>query len=105
MSPHGWAALFVFFLLLFFPPALSVYDPLHPPDNENFDPAEANPEGALYCLGNLQEVLVLFGMWNPNSHDLNQLCRKPQYQGGENRGCHAVGCFRTLVAFLGDTSS
>ena len=58
------------------------YNPLHPPTTETFDPGEANPDGFVYCLGNPQVQMPTFPNFNPNEKDLQQLCVKPQYNGG-----------------------
>ena len=69
------------------------YDPTHPPRQENFDPAEANPAGQVYCLGNPQVDMPSFGDFNPSWLSLRKLCVKPQYRGGAP-GFHAGGfCF------------
>ena len=58
---------------------------------ENFDPALADPRGNLTCLGNQYPlILPIIGEFNPNLVTMQQLCAKPQYDGGEP-GQHVGG--------------
>ncbi|KAI9669453.1 MAG: hypothetical protein M1817_004678 [Caeruleum heppii] len=58
---------------------------------ENFDPAAANDEASITCLGPLPPFeLPRFPNWDPNTFTLQQICAKPQY-GGRARGQHIGG--------------
>ena len=71
--------------------ASPAYDRHHPPRVENFDPAEANPEGRITCLGDSYPLqLPAQPHFNPNHLSMQQLCAKPQYGGGL-RGQHLGG--------------
>ena len=66
-----------------------MYDRRNPPSTENFNPAEANPEFNITCVGdhsNIQLPIVNRMMpteFDPNEFSMQQLCAKPQYGGGE----------------------
>ena len=50
---------------------------------ENFDPAEADPNGNITCLGDSYDLeLPLQAHWNPNTVSMQSLCAKTQYGGG-----------------------
>ncbi|MCJ1273116.1 hypothetical protein MMC21_000905 [Puttea exsequens] len=58
---------------------------------ETFDPATANPEGNITCIGDSYPLLLpVVGNFNPNQVTMQQLCAKPQYNGGQ-RGQHIGG--------------
>ncbi|KAI9673214.1 MAG: hypothetical protein M1817_003077 [Caeruleum heppii] len=74
--------------LFFFGVVSAVFDPLNPPTQENFDPAEADPDGAIACLGPLPPFpLPILNGIDTNAFTLQELCAKPQY-GGRGRGQH-----------------
>ena len=88
--------------------ANGIYDPLHPPVHENFDPVEANPDGFVECVGGLQIELPIFDDFNPNGHTLQELCVKPQYRGGQagrHAGAFCVDRLSSLVAFDNSTGA
>ena len=73
---------------------LGVYDPANPPDTENLDPAEANPEMNITCLGAhsyLQEEDFYPGEYNGES--MQKLCAKQQYGGGIGPNLYNFGAF------------
>ena len=68
----------------------AIFDPLNPGDEENFDPAEADPEGNITCPddGDLRylRLPIIEGRlgqphFDPATFTLQQLCAKPQYGG------------------------
>ncbi|MCJ1279855.1 hypothetical protein MMC21_007679 [Puttea exsequens] len=60
---------------------------------ENFDPALADPRGSLTCLGDWYPlILPVVGIFNPNLVTMQQLCAKPQYNGGQP-GQHMGGWY------------
>ena len=71
---------------------------------ENFDPALADPRWNLTCLGDSYPLnLPMIGAFNPNLVTMQQLCAKPQYNGGQP-GQHIGGWCSTppamnLIAF------
>ncbi|KAI9681969.1 MAG: hypothetical protein M1817_000023 [Caeruleum heppii] len=74
--------LFHLTVLTLLPLTLAVYDPNTRQLFENFDPAEADPEGNITCLGPLPDwPLPIYDEWNPNTFTLQELCAKPQYGG------------------------
>ena len=75
------------------------YNPRHPPRTENFDPQQANPDGRITCQGNSQIPLPRLLHFDPNQKTLQELCVKPQYNGG--RPWQHVGgyCAYDLVMF------
>ena len=83
----------------------AAYDPLHPPNTENFDPAEANPMGAIKCLGDAydQHLPIQPDGWNPNSVSMQKLCAKPQYGGGD--ADHHMGAYCQLAPHFSDAFS
>ncbi|KAI9674223.1 MAG: hypothetical protein M1817_002041 [Caeruleum heppii] len=71
--------------------AVATYDPSRPHTVENFDPAEADPQGGVTCLGPLPPwPLPVYPGFNPNTFSLQELCNKPQY-GGKGPGRHLGG--------------
>ena len=57
--------------------------PFARPGIENFDPAEADPDGNITCVGNTYDLeLPTQSHWNPNTVSLQSLCTKTQYGGG-----------------------
>ena len=99
------AAMRSLFLLILAFPALAVYDPEHPPIVENFDPAEANPAGRIYCYGAPDidiDIDIDVGNlpFNPNTRSLQKLCPKPQYGGGFPDGHAGAYCLgENAIAF------
>lgn len=75
----------------------AVYDPNQPHQTENFDPAEADPSGNITCLGDSYAInLPVIAGFNPNLVTMQQLCAKPQYNGGRP-GQHVGGwCAPTI---------
>ena len=62
-----------------------------PEPPENFDPAEADPQYGITCLGaQYAKKLPIIGGFDPNSVSMQKLCAKPQYGGGL-RGQHLGG--------------
>ena len=60
-----------------------VVDPFNPNQQENFDPAEANPKGNITCLGDEYDLaLPTWDGFNPNGISMQKLCAKTQYGGG-----------------------
>ena len=60
-----------------------VFDPFNPNQQENFDPAEADPKGNITCLGDAYELaLPTWNGFNPNGISMQKLCAKTQYGGG-----------------------
>lgn len=73
------------------PTVSAVYDPTQPHTTENLDPAEADPSGNITCLGDRYAIdLPIIAGFNPNEVTMQQLCAKPQYNGG-NPGEHVGG--------------
>ena len=85
---------------LLFGCAHSAYDRNNRQTTENFDPAESNPEGQLYCIGTPEYKMPRFPGFDPNTMTMDKLCKKPQY-GGNPRGKHVGGyCYGNgLVLF------
>ena len=69
--------------------------PLH---EENFNPAEADPRGAIKCVGDRYDgELPADEFFNPNEVSMQKLCAKPQYGGG-SPGTHIGGwCSWTVI--------
>lgn len=62
-----------------------------PYHEENFNPAEADPWGAIKCVGERYDgELPIDDYFNPNSVSMQKLCAKPQYGGG-SPGTHIGG--------------
>ena len=64
---------------------VAIYDEQHPPNHENFDPAEANPKMGLTCLGDHSRLNLPYSRscrFDPNSVSMQKLCAKTQYHGG-----------------------
>ena len=70
-------------LLSLFSANVAIYNEQYPPNEENFDPAEANPKMSLTCLGDRPQLNLPANVWgfNPNGVSLQKLCAKPQYLG------------------------
>ncbi|KAI9674167.1 MAG: hypothetical protein M1817_001985 [Caeruleum heppii] len=84
-----------FFFVHCFHSALAVFDPTKPHVEENFDPAEANPEHNLTCVGPLPPwPLPRFPEFDPNNFTLQQLCAKPQYGGRAPQQHLGAACFK-----------
>ena len=90
--PSSWSSSFpavsslMVFIFLFFhvDPCSARFDPSRPYRTENFDPAEADPRGNMSCFGSGYAVkLPMVGDFNPNLVSMQQLCVKPQYNGGQ----------------------
>ena len=57
--------------------------PWEPVAFENFDPAEADPDGNITCFGDSYDLeLPLQAHWNPNTVSMQSLCARTQYGGG-----------------------
>ena len=73
----------LFLISLCFLLVSAVYDPNQPHQTENFDPAEADPQGNITCLGDRYGIdLPIITGFNPNLVTMQELCAKPQYNGG-----------------------
>ena len=92
MMPSAWAIFFPlisfcrvpFFLCFNIVPCSAVFDPAQPHQTENFDPAEADPRSNISCFGDNYAIdLPMVGGFNPNLVSMQQLCVKPQYEGGQ----------------------
>lgn len=58
---------------------------------ENYNPAEADPAGAIKCVGDRYDgELPVDEYFNPNTVSMQKLCAKPQYSGG-SPGTHIGG--------------
>ena len=63
--------------------ASPVFDPFNPNQQENFDPAEADPKGNITCLGDAYDLaLPIWNGFDPNGISMQKLCAKTQYGGG-----------------------
>ena len=84
--------------------ASPAYNRMMPPLTENLDPAEANPEANITCLGDSYDLnLPVVGNFNPNRVSMHKLCAKPQFKGGEP-GQHLGGfCVLPPHAGMGTT--
>ena len=81
--------------------AVSVFNPFNPNQQENFDPAQANPKGNVTCLGDAYELtLPEWNGFNPNGISMQRFCAKTQYGGGP--AGQNVGAF---CYYLNDTPS
>lgn len=73
----------LFLISLCFLLVSAVFDPNHPHQTKNFDPAEADPSGNITCLGDRYGIdLPIIAGFDPNLVTMQELCAKPQYNGG-----------------------
>ncbi|KAL9607165.1 MAG: hypothetical protein Q9167_007895 [Letrouitia subvulpina] len=91
-SPAHWTLSFLVLLAAF-----ATFNPHPQPVAENFNPADADPTGAIICLGDRSDLSLPRmgssdprGPFDPMERTLQHLCAKPQYRGGA-RGQHAGG--------------
>ena len=69
----------------------AAYIPRSPYRYENYNPAEADPAGAIKCVGDRYDgELPVDEYFNPNTVSMQKLCAKPQYGGG-SPGTHIGG--------------
>ncbi|KAI9671155.1 MAG: hypothetical protein M1817_003662 [Caeruleum heppii] len=81
-SPWSVAAITVTVALSLCAPVLAIYNDDLPHVIENFDPAEANPRGHIFCAGPLPDFsLPQLSDFDPRALTLQELCAKPQYGG------------------------
>ena len=70
----------------------AVFDPFDPYQQENFDPALADPKGNVTCFGESYDLkLPSWDGLNPNELSMQELCAKTQYGGappGQNIGAY-----------------
>ncbi|KAI9681238.1 MAG: hypothetical protein M1817_002520 [Caeruleum heppii] len=81
------------FCLLFIAPQPAAFETMYVPDaiEENFDPAQADLDYGITCIGPLPAwKLPRISDWDPNTSNLQELCAKPQY-GGKGPGQHLAG--------------
>ena len=77
---------------------VAVYINRSPYYQENFNPVEADPMGAIKCVGDRYDgELPADEFFNPNEVSMQKLCAKPQYGGG-SPGTHIGGwCSWTTI--------
>lgn len=80
----------------------AAYQLRSPYHEENFNPAEADPRGAIKCVGDRYDgELPADEFFNPNEVSMQKLCAKPQYGGG-SPGTHIGGwCSWTVIREAG----
>ncbi len=70
--------------------ASTIFNPFDVHQQENFDPAQADPKGNITCLGDAYDLaLPSWEGFNPNTLSMQKLCAKTQYGGappGQNVG-------------------
>ena len=96
------------FILVVAQITFAVYNPNNPHMIENFNPANARPLGFITCVGDKSDQLLLpttlpthhGDPFDPTTKTMQQLCAKPQYNGG-NQYEH-VGGFCALSTYADD---